>query len=400
MNILQIGTNDISGGAAMVSWQLKDKLESSGWETAMYVCQKESQEKNVHVIKRKLPKYSHYLLANDVDLFFTGSILKTKQFKKADVVHFHNLHGWYFSLSTMQKMSKIKPIVWTLHDEWAITPHCAHSFGDNLKNGFFQCPKMNIYPKLYWPNQKYLMWRKRNIYKNSDFSIVTPSKWLFNRVKKSVLADKDIRLIYNGIDTKIFVKKDKEQVRKELNLPIDKKIVIFLADGGVSNPFKGGNYFLRIVDEFAQKKNILFLCIGGQEQNNNWKKIKFVSKIFSREIMANYYSVGDVFLMTSLAENFPLTILEAMSCGLPVVSFDVGGVKEAVQHKKNGYLAKYKDEKDLINGLEFVLSLNNKDYEDKSEECRMRVKNNFDADIMVGQYLKLYDELISGKKYE
>ena len=129
MNILQIGTIDNRGGAARVSYGLKTKLEQLGHTSNMFVSKKYSNDPHVHVIKT--PFYKKIIcrfMGTDIDFWKTDFILKTEEFKKADLVHCHNLHGYYFNLKTLQKMSQQKPLIWTLHDMWAITPYCHHIF--------------------------------------------------------------------------------------------------------------------------------------------------------------------------------------------------------------------------------------------------------------------------------
>ncbi|MCX6757181.1 MAG: glycosyltransferase, partial [Candidatus Nomurabacteria bacterium] len=287
MNILQIGTIDNSGGAALISWKIKKALEKFGHKTSTFVASKYSNESNVFVIKRTVHRYFCYLFSNDIDLFRTNWILKTKEFKEADIIHCHNLHGWFFNLKTLEKMSKLKPVIWTLHDMWAITPHCAHSFGGELKNGFYQCPKLNMYPRILWHNEKYLMWRKKNIYNNSDIEIVVPSLWLKHKVENSVLKDKNIHLIYNGIDVNVFKKTNKQITREELNIPQDKKIVLFVSDGGKSNSYKGWVYIEKILEKY-ERNDVHFICIGGISesyygQNSN---ISYVNKINNPALLA------------------------------------------------------------------------------------------------------------------
>lgn len=394
MNILQINTNDIAGGAATVAWSLKNKLKSSGHQTSMFVLKKESGDDTVREMGRYLPKYFHYLLANDLDLFFSERILKTEEFKAADVIHCHNLHGWFFSLAALKKMSRFKPVVWTFHDEWPITPHCAHSYGGELKNGFYECPNRKIYPKIYWSNEKYLTWRKRNIYKNADFTVVVPSKWLYDRVAQSVLAGKRLNLIPNGVDTKIFRPQEKTAARRELGLPPDKKIVMFLAEGGLANPFKNAEFLFK-VKEILNDQAILFLCVGGKENRQDGDGTAvYVKKTDDKNLLARYYASSDVFLLPSLAENFPLVTLEAMASGLPVVSFDIGGVKEAVGHLTNGYLARPSDAEDLAAGVKYIFNLPPEKYDSVSRDCAEKVRSNYTLETMAKKYLELYQSLV------
>src|SRR3989344_5403223 len=228
MNILQINTVDKKGGAAKVAYSLKQELEKRGHTTSMFVGRKYSDEKNIKLLNdvrsfsSKVRRRLAYWLANDIDVFYSDHILKTPEFKKADIIHCHNLHGNYFNLGTLAKISATKPVVWIFHDMWPITAHCGHSFDGALKNSeFFSCPSLDIPPAIAWHNEKYLEKRKSRIYKKSSFHIVTPSKWLANKVGQSILKDKPLSVIYNGIDTSIFKPYNKQESRQFLDLPPD-----------------------------------------------------------------------------------------------------------------------------------------------------------------------------------
>src|SRR3989338_7715448 len=163
MNILQINTADTKGGAGKVSYRLKNELKKLGHQTSLLVSRKYAKnDKDVVLIRpesnlrrRILTKLTYYL-ANDLDFFQSNHILKMPEFKEADIIHCHNLHSNYFNLDTLKKISRFKPIIWTFHDMWPITANCAHSFHGEIKNGFFQCPSMEIYPPIAWHNEKYL----------------------------------------------------------------------------------------------------------------------------------------------------------------------------------------------------------------------------------------------------
>jgi len=400
MNILQIGTNDITGGAASVSWLLKKELEKRGYVMPMFVSDKKSNDTNVFVIPQQLHKYFQMLLSNDIDYSNTDWILDTKEFKEADIIHLHNLHGWYFNLKTLEKISKLKPVVWTFHDMWAMTPHCAHSYDCELKDGFYQCSFLNSYPRITWNNEKYLSECKKNIYSNSNFNIVVPSLWLKNKVEKSVLKDKDINLIYNGIDENIFNISDKIKNKQELKIPIDKKVILFLSDGGKRNEFKGWNFIEKVVEKFKDNNNVLFLCVGGKKtmKDKIYDNLLYISKISDKKILSKYFSASDIFLYPSLADNCPLVILEAMACGIPIVTFNTGGIPELVKHLENGYIAKYKDSLDLINGVNYILNLDDRALEEIKNKSRLKVVTNFTVNKMATQYEELYNKILKGKK--
>lgn len=137
---------------------------------------------------------------------------------------------------------------------------------------------------------------------------------------------------------------------------------------------------------------------GGNSRQLNTTNVIYIEYVNNQELLAQYYSTSDIFLFTSLFENFPLVILEAMSCGTPIVSFDVGGVKEALIHKQNGYIAKYKDVNDLLNGIKYIFGLEKSDLEKNSQNSIQRVKENFTLDIMTENYIKLYKQILSKKQ--
>lgn len=394
MKILIIGTTDIIGGAAKVSWDIKDALEKRGDDVSMFVADKRSSDPMVKIIPRqKWRKFLGFLLATE-DLLSSDWILKTPEYKNADIVHCHNLHGRYFNLSTLQKMSVEKPVVWTLHDEWAITPHGAYTIeGNEMKYGLLVCPDKNTPPRILWDNTKYLAWRKNSIYRKSKLHIVTPSQWLKKRVEKTILSLQDVRFIPNGVDADIFKMSDKVLARQKLNLPLNKKIVLFLANDAKNNMWKGWKYTEEIIRKYKDDKNMLFVSVGNHSVHQDESNVKYLSHLEKKEDIALYYSASDILLFTSIAENFPLVILEAMGCGLPIVSFDVGGVKEVVAHKENGYISKYKDTESLIEGMEYMLSLGCDQIKKISGSSSSKIRDSFSKTTMVNTYLNLYDEL-------
>lgn len=420
MKILSINTVDIKGGAARVANDLKKELIGTGCPVKMFVGSKFSNNNDVFsfrkgvskklseiskaIIKKDLPgflacnsrNFFRKLIANDID-FFGEAILKSEHFKEADIIHCHNLHGNYFTFSLLEKISRIKPVVWTLHDMWAITGHCAHSFDcGKWKEGCGRCPRLDIYPSLLWDNSKYLWRRKKEIYEKSRLNIVVPSLWLKNKVEQSILKDQNIKLIYNGVDEKIFRQYDKIASKRKLGLPAEKIIISTFADGGARNTFKGPDYFNKITEYFSRFRKIIFLNIGCNKNDDRLDRENIINLnyIKDKSLLAQYYSASDIFLFTSIAENFPLTVLEAMACGTPIVSFDVGGVKEAVSHKQNGYIAQYRDESDLIGGIEYILESDNNKIKEMSLESIGRVRDNFTLDIMARKYLELYQSLL------
>ena len=309
-----------------------------------------------------------------------------------DLIHLHNIHGGYFQTNLLPKLSKIAPIVWTFHDMFPITGHCAYSFEcEKWKTGCGNCERLDIYPSIQKDRTKFLWNYKNKIFNAADFTIVTPSLWLKKCVEESFLKNKDIRLIYNGIDLENFKKTDKSEARKELMLPEDKKIVLFSANGGVKNPFKGGEFVFQVFERLKNRSDILFLNIGGEsgQKSKNWLDLGYVRET---QNMAKLYSAADVYLFPTLAETFGMTIVEAMSCGLPVITFETGGVPEIVENEKTGFVVEYKNGEKLISALEKLLV--NDDLREKMAENAVEASKKFSSERMALEYLQLYEEVL------
>jgi glycosyltransferase involved in cell wall biosynthesis len=396
MNILMISTTDILGGAAKVAWDIKTALEERGDVVNLFVADKRSDDPSVSVIRRsKWRKVIGFLFASE-DLIATDWILKTEEFKNADIIHCHNIHGRFFNLSTLKKMSLLKPVVWTLHDEWAITPHCAYTLeGTTMKNGLYVCPSISTPPRLLWDNTKRLAKKRNDLYASTKFHIITPSRWLLERAKKTALVTHDIRLIPNGIDTHSFIQTDKRQARVKLNLPENKKIILFLATAGKANTWKGWKYTEEVIGHYQNDPNVLFLNVGNLVNEKNQKNIEYRGHVRSASELALYYSAADLLLFTSIAENFPLVILEAMSCGLPIVAFDVGGVKEVVTHGENGYICPYKNIPKLLEGVDSLLNYPDETTKKISQQSSAKIRSRYNTANMTNLYVDLYQELLA-----
>jgi glycosyltransferase involved in cell wall biosynthesis len=296
-------------------------------------------------------------------------------------------------------MAQKKPIVWTLHDEWAITPHCAYTLeGSTMAHDLFTCPSLSTQPRLLFDTTARLAQRRTALYKRTHFHLVTPCQWLADRVRKTPLGTHDLRVIYNGVDTTTFHPADQKVARQELGLPLDKKIVLFLATAGAANTWKGWTYTEAALEAFTHNPDVLFLNVGGlSPETTVTPQVIYRPHESNPALVARYYQAADVLLSTSIAENFPLVILEAMSCGLPVVSFEVGGVAEAISHTRSGYLAKYRDESAVVTGLTWALSLSDQERADVAACARAKVQSSFSLEQMTDAYLSLYQSLITKK---
>ena len=405
MKVLNINTSYGKGGAALLMDLLAKNIEKTvSWENYFIFGYKpEIINENVYCVKETehysfgQRKLRRILMEQDfMDLYLPSEsyfLLKYTKEIRPDIIHLHNLHGRYFQINLTQKLSKIAPIVWTFHDMFPITGHCAHSFEcEKWKTGCGNCERLDIYPYIKKDHTKFLWNYKNKIYNSADFTIVTPSLWLKKCVEQSFLKNKDIRLIYNGIDLENFKKMDKYQAREQLGLPQDKKIVLFSADGGVKNPFKGGEFVFKTFEKLKNRNDdILFLNIGGEsnQKSNNWLDFGYVKE---RKTMVMLYSAADIYLFPTLADNCPLTAIESLACGLPVVTFETGGVSEIVEKDKTGFVVEYKNGEMLTSALEKLLD--DDDLREKMSKNAVEASKKFSSKRMALEYLKLYEELL------
>ena len=363
MKILQINTFEKIGGAAMVAYRLHHKFKKNH-NVKLLVNVKSSNDKRVIEFPsfiKKIRKYTNMFEKHtNLQYFFDPSYLwfiKKKNYSKYDIINLHNIHGGYFNIHTLLKILEHKKIVWTLHDMWAMTGHCAISFGcEGWKNECEVCPHLDYYPAINKDKSHYLFQLKKKILSHPNMYLVTPSNWLRKLVEKSMSPKNKVRLIYNGIDSDIFKPQNKKNIRKKLNISINKQVILFSAIGR-TNQYKGFNYLVKALNKVKNKKNILLLIMG---DNNDFKLKGFetinAGLINSETKLAEYYACADILLYPSMQDNCPLVVLEAMSCGLSVVTFNTGGIPELVQHKKTGHIAKYKDVDDLTKGINLLLN--------------------------------------------
>ncbi|MGE5498035.1 MAG: glycosyltransferase, partial [Syntrophothermus sp.] len=399
MNITHINTLDSVGGAAKVAFRLAEEQFKHGHSSGMLVQAKISTNAPFPVYEVFEKHANEYFPLEKEGLQYysfqmSHGLPGNAEVRKADVLHLHNIHGGYFNPFSLSLLAMIKPVVWTLHDMHSITGHCAHSLDcDKWQNKCGECPGLGIYPSIPVDRTARLLKEKKDIYSNSFFNVVTPSYWLKSKLEKSILSDHYAEVIHNGIDTNLFRPINKKEVRKKFKIPENINIVGCVAHGGIENEWKGGDYISEILKSIVLKyPDTVFLNIGasGQSSDPHIINIPFVE---DEAMLSEIYSLLDVFLFTSIAENCPLVILEALSCGVPIVTFNTGGIPELVRNGLDGYVAGYKNIAEAIKCLEVILTEKNKRIAFGSNARESALKQ-FDHRIIAGKYEKIYQKTI------
>jgi glycosyltransferase involved in cell wall biosynthesis len=336
------------------------------------------------------------------DIRFAFSIANTGEnitrninVKNADIIHLHWFNQGFLSLSDLKKLIGLnKPIVWTLHDMWAFTGGC-HYTGE-CKKYQIGC---NFCPYLKHPSKEDLSSiifnKKKKILSNANITYVGCSYWIASEAQNSsILREASIVNIPNPIDIELYKPRNKNESRLEFGLPFDKKIILFGA-AKVTDKRKGLEYLIKAIDFIPEEKKSNYLLVtfgrivGMPQFSIESKTISFLN---DENKIAMLYNAADVFVTPSVEDNLPNTIMEAMSCGTPVVAFNTGGIPEMVTHKTDGYLAGLKDFSDLANGINWVLE--NSQYGAIANAARNKVMENYTEEKIAKKYTDLYSLLL------
>jgi len=400
LNILHINTNDLRGGAARVMMRLIERQNEIGHSSNALVGRKESDYRTVYPFDKKekldMKKLSLKKGYIDYDILGAFNLLENPFIQKADVIHLHNLHGGYFHPYALSMLSHIKPVVWTMHDMQAVTGHCSHSHDcDKWQKGCGNCPYPKEYPAIHFDRTKLNWIEKKDIYTRSKLLITPVGEWIGNIVKSSILNSHPIEVISNGIDITTYRQLDKNQMKKKYSIPKNRIIIGSVANGGtVEHSGKGGAYVQEVVQRLIQAgHDVLLVDVGGERQEFIDDYLYQVGYVSNEIEMAEVFNTFDLFLFPSLAETFGLVIAEAMACGVPVVTFETGGIPELVQHDETGFVAPQRDVEALYQYTERLVM--DKDLRVSfGAAARSYCTTHFDHEIVTQKYLEVYEQAI------
>jgi len=280
--------------------------------------------------------------------------------KHPDIIHCHNLHGYYFDLGILPELSRQVPVVLNLHDTWLLTGHCSYFFNCQAwLQGCGNCPHLDTYPACRKDRTRENWLRKKDIFARSRLYVTAPSRWLLDLAQNSMLKADQYRLIPNSIDCSVFRPGNRMQARKKLGLPLDRPIVLFCAAAKTSifkDPATMAGSMLRIAE---QKPDVLFVCIGSKAPLPALRRLPLHSVPFLHQpsLLADYYRAADVFVHTAKAETFGKTITEAMACATPVAATNIGGIPEQVLPGKTGFLAAAENAEEMAEAVLRILKM-------------------------------------------
>ena len=305
-----------------------------------------------------------------------------------DVIHLHNLHGHYLDLRVLFAYLKKcgKPVVWTLHDCWAMTGHCPHftvAGCDKWNTGCGGCPQLDMYPATLVDNTRTMWKRKREWFTGvKDLTIVTPSGWLGDLVGASFLKEYPVRVIHNGVDLAVFRPRESD-FRKRYGCE-DKFLLLGVAfDWGMR---KGLDVFVELARRLPERFQIVLVGTNEQIDCQLPKEILSIHRTADQKQLAGIYTAADLFVNPTREEVFGLVNAEALACGTPVVTFRTGGCPEILD-ARCGSIVPWGD----VGAMEREILRIEAQRPYKQADCLERARE-FDADYKLKEYLRLYEE--------
>ncbi|WP_396144330.1 glycosyltransferase [Flavobacterium sp.] len=403
MNLLIISTSDI-GGAANACFRLHNALLDEKINSKVIVSKKQKNYRNTFLFKNNIIntfilktisflKYKIKLRkrSKELELFsFPDSnfdITKSELYKDATIINLHWV-ARFLDFNFFKKNKK--PVIWTLHD---MNPFTGGEHYDEEYLGIdeFGFPIKRILSKsekkLF---KKIISYKKKCIDKIENLTIVAPSEWLANEARKSkVFGSKPIYCIPYGLDSEIFSPKDRQKSRDLLKIPQDKKVLLFVADS-ILNSRKGFIYLKKALEQI-EDPNVILCAIGKNQINfKSTNNIIELGSINNDELLSHVYSSADVFIIPSLMDNLPNTVLESLFCSTPVIGFPIGGIPEMIQDGVNGYLTEDVSVQSLTKTIQNFLD--NPNFFDK-KQIRENAVNKYDQTIQAKKYIELFKKI-------
>lgn len=423
MRVLIVNTSERTGGAAVAANRLKDALNSNGVKAKMLVRDKETDDVTViglgggmfsrwRFLWERWCIFFHLHFSRkrlfEIDIANAGhDITSCPEFREADIIHLHWINQGMLSLAGIRKIIQSgKPVIWTMHDLWPASSLCHYSRGcHKFHSG---CNNCYLLPGRGTANDlSSRIWRKKKaIMDGHEISFVACSRWLATQAKQSgLLVGHNVVNIPNPIDTHVFHPEDKDKARESIGLPLGKKLILFVSQR-VTDERKGMDFFVTAVEHLVNnhpeiKDNTGIAVLGGRSEEVADRlslPVYALGYVSDTKKIVDVYNSVNLFVLPSLEDNLPNTIMEAMACGVPCAGFRVGGIPEMIDHTKNGYVAAYRDSEDLARGMYWLL------YEADADVLRAeavsKVLKEYSRQSVAMRYIEVYNQAMAFKNYK
>lgn len=391
------------GGASRVAEELVDLLNKEHF-IAYHHCSWSGQGYNKHrrplygkfeKIIRKLHYFFKKVGFPELIPFELPIILRRLKEHNYDILHFHDLSSAISPLTLMYLSRKV-PVVWTIHDCSPFTGGCLYPMNcEKFKKNCFNCPQAGT-----WPIDSkidlifFSKWIKKQLHKNENIHLITPSQWMADIAYSSGMIKSMPAVISNGVDINIYKALNKKDMRKKFNIP-ENRFTILLSAGHILDERKGTKYAVEVISRIKDLNPYLILVgIVDEKAKVLFDGIDYYEAgyLSTDKDLNEHYSAADIFLFCSLADNQPLSILETMASGTPMVGFRTGGIPEMIEQNVTGYLVEQYDTK----GLEKVLrnSYITKDYSEWSKNAREVAENKYSYELLLKRHVEYYQNII------
>ena len=405
MRILYLNTTYSGGGAERVTRQIYDGMKKRGHEVYEIVCYNrrgQVEDSHVHVLYEGIAgkillrvqtgNRGNANLTIPYAIWYISCFVKKN---KIDVIHLNNPHDSFLGIRNIRKLQKLCPVVWTLHDFWALTGHCAFPFGcdDRWKKGCISCEHLGNYPRLRRDVSGRLFEEKKKWISGSGIYLTVPSDWMKKQVEESYLKDEPCEVICNSLDLTKWKVLDKQAVRKKYGFETDKMILAFVA-ADMKIPQKGMYYLMKVLEQLDPKKYALIVAGKSADELEKIKshfEIKDFGYIKDQAVMNEFYALADVMVNPSVYETFGLVNIEAMASGTPVLSFPVCVMPEVIG-VDGGWQADEVSADSMRIKIE-DLKKSPEEIENKIKTCRKSVEMRYDEQKMLDSYEELYRKL-------
>ena len=365
MKILQISAFCGQGAPGKIVLGIHNVLKNQGHQSTIAWGRANSAPDTVPTIQigKKTDYYAHALYTRLTDRCGFGSVRATRAFLKKleaiqpDLVQLHMLHGYYINLELLFLYLKEKriPVIWTFHDEWALTGHCPcfEMIGcEKWKTGCHHCPQRSHHPSSWLvDNSKWNWEKKKELFTSLEkFTVVAPSRWMVKTVQNSFLRDYPVKLIHNGINTEVF-KPTQSNVKNRIGAA-DKKIILGVSSTWV--PSKGIADFCELSTILPKEYQIVLVGLSDKQICSLPNSMIGIRRTENQRELAELYTAAQVFLNPTYEDNYPTTNLEALACGTPVVTYQTGGSVESVEESGHGAVVSKGDVTALADAIESV----------------------------------------------
>lgn len=400
--LLQINVSANSGSTGRIAEQLGQYVLTQGWQSYIAYgrrCKKSKSE--VIRIGTKLDFSFHVLKTRLLDKHGLGSVIATRKFLdqiswiKPDIVHLHNIHGYYINYPILfDYLAKNNiPVVWTMHDNWPISGHCTY-FADidcaKWKTGCNTCPKKHNYPSsVFLDNSSYnYALKKRHFTSLQRMTIISVSKWLCSIIKESFLADYPLRIINNGVDLNVFYPHNNCKELREKYKIINKFILLGVAS--TWDKRKGLADYIKLSASLSDDYVIVLVGLSKKQKALLPVNIIGIERIEDVHELAQLYSAADIVLNLSSQESFGMTTIEGFACGTPGIVFNCTASPELIS-PETGFIIEQGDINQLINVIEKIKSIGKKHF---TVNCRKRAELYYNLEMQCQNYMQLYGHLI------